>query len=187
MYFSYDAFLQIGSRKHLISLQIFLGSLPDYLIRQRPVVLTLMRGQIVSRKLLVKRSLSAARLILVGRPESGRIGCQDLVSQYHLTVLIETELELGIRYDDALGQSVVCALFIYGQSVVTKLGRILLAVSREIPLENFYRSFKRNVLVMISYLGLGARSVDSFGKLVCLDQAFGTRYRPSYNSLSRCR
>src|SRR6056297_3311443 len=64
------------------------------------------RLQIIPQKLFVKAGLSASRLVLILRPETGGIGGQGFVNPEQLTVH-QAEFELGVGDDDPL----VCGLF----------------------------------------------------------------------------
>src|SRR3989441_101542 len=51
-------------------------------------------GQIVAHELLVKARLGAARFVLVERPETGGVRCEDLINQHGLAGrLIEPKLQ----------------------------------------------------------------------------------------------
>ncbi len=112
-----------------------------------------------------------ARLITVDRPEAAGVRSEHFVGDDDVALFIETELELGVGDDDALGTGVVRALVVQREGAVSQLLRILFALARELLLEDFDGLFIGDVLVMVTDLRLGGRGVDGFRQLVGLLQA----------------
>ena len=111
-------------------------------------------------------------LVAVYRPETGAVGSQYFIPQYHVAVLIQSELELGICDNDSFGQCIIRTFFINSDGIVTKLGRIFCALAGETLLQIFHTLLIGDILIMISDLCLGGRGIDGLGKLICLLQTF---------------
>ena len=77
-------------------------------------------------------------LVAVYRPETGAVGSQYFIPQYHVAVLIQSELELGICDNDSFGQCIIRTFFINSDGIVTKLGRIFCALAGETLLQIFH-------------------------------------------------
>ena len=91
--------LQIFSSKHLIALEIFINCLLNNIFWQCPVI-SRMRGQPVTGKLLVKGWLGMTGLIAVCRPETGAVRGKHFITKDNIPIFIQTELKLGISNDD---------------------------------------------------------------------------------------
>ncbi len=115
------------------------------------------------------------RLVAGERPEAGGIRGQHLVAQDDLAVLVEAELELGVRDDDAAGQGVVGAFLVERDRAVADLRGELLAAAREGFLEDFNASLEADIFVVVADLGFGGRRVDRLRQLVALAEAFRQR------------
>ena len=114
-----------------------------------------------------------AGLVALGRPEAGRIGGEHFVAQHDIAVFVQTKFKLGVGNDDAALQSIVSALFIQGNGVVTQLGGIVGAVAGETLFQILYALLKADVFIVIANLGLGAGGVDGLGQLLAFQQALG--------------
>ena len=95
------------------------------------------------------------RLIAVCGPETGGVRGEHLVTQHHISILVQAELKLGIRNDDTLAQCVLCTFLVQGDGVVTKLFCKLLPSAREIFFEMVNTLLKRDIFIMITNLGFG--------------------------------
>ena len=176
--------LQILACQHLVSLKVFVNGLLHDVLRQLPAFFRV-GFQPVTGELFVKGRLAMSGLIAVYRPETGAVGSQHFISQYHIAVLIQTELELGICNNDSFGQCVIRTLFINSDGIVTKLGSIFCTLSGETLLQIFHTLFVGDVLIMISDLRLGGRGIDGLRKLICLLQTFRNRSSCSFPSRFR--
>ena len=107
-----------------------------------------------------------ADLIALHRPEAGGIRSQHLICKYNIPILVQPELQLGIRDDDASGKRVIRASVIQGKGLVPQGLCVLRAVARELLLKNLHRALIGDILVVIADLGFGGRCVDRFGKLL---------------------
>ena len=124
-------------------------------------------GQPVTCKLLVEGWLSMSWFITVCRPETGAVRCQHFITDYHISVFIQTELEFGVSNDDTFAQCVFCTFLIQEQSCCHEAcSAIFLTFAREIFLQVIYALLEGNVLIVVTDLGLGGRGVDWFRKLV---------------------
>ena len=153
------------ARKQLVCFIVLFDGLVDDFLRKRPVVI-FCSEQPVTDELFVIGRLGLARLVLVCRPESGAVRCQDFVSEDHVAVLVETELELRVGDYDPFSKRIVCALFVYGDGKISDLLSELLASSREVSFEDFDAPLERDVLIVVADLSLRARRVDGLRKLV---------------------
>ena len=100
------------------------------------------------------------------RPETGAVGSKHFITDDNVSVLVKTELKLGVRNDDAFGQCVIRTFLIKGDGAVTKLGCIFLTFAG-INLFQYFNGFLvRDVLVMVTDFGLGGRRIDGLGQLV---------------------
>ena len=62
---------------------------------------------------LVVALLTTSNLIVIGRPEAGTVGCEDLIHEDDVIILcIVPELELRVGNDDATLRCVVAGLWI---------------------------------------------------------------------------
>ena len=114
-----------------------------------------------------------ARLVALQGPEAGGIGGQHLVAQHHVAGLVQAELELGVRNDDAAAQGVVGTLLVQGDGVVAQLAGVCLAFAGEVLFQHLDALLVGDVLVVVAQVGLGAGGVDGLGQLVRLTQALG--------------
>ena len=127
-----------------------------------------LRLQPVACELLVKGGLSVSRLIAVCRPEAGAVRCQHLVANHHVAVLIQTELKLCVRNDDAASQVRIPRISYREQSC----SREEPSPHTSLPLPGiiFFQMsntlLKGNVFVVISDLRLGGRCIDRLRQLV---------------------
>ena len=58
--------------------------------------------KIIPDILLVEGRLVVAGLVAFYRPEAGAVGSEHLISDHDISILIKSELKLGISYDDTL-------------------------------------------------------------------------------------
>ena len=100
------------------------------------------------------------RLVLVSGPEAGAVGCEHLIAENHIAVLIQAELEFGIRNDDAAASRVIRTFLVKRDGIIAELGRVFFAFAREIFFQMGNALLIGNVFVMIPDLGLGRRGVD---------------------------
>ena len=107
-----------------------------------------------------------SRLIALCRPETGAVGGQHFVAQNDISLLIQTELELGISNNNALGQCVLCTFFIQCNGIIAKLLRIFLSLAGETLLQIFHALLKGDILVMVTDLRLGGRGINRLRQLV---------------------
>lgn len=163
--------LQILACQHLVSLKVFVNGLLHDVLRQLPAFFRV-GFQPVTGELFVKGRLAMSWLVAVYRPETGAVGSQYFIPQYHVAVLIQSELELGICDNDSFGQCIIRTFFINSDGIVTKLGRIFCALAGETLLQIFHTLLIGDILIMISDLCLGGRGIDGLGKLICLLQTF---------------
>src|SRR5206468_11992603 len=110
----------------------------------------------ITNVLLVKRFLRAPGLVLVRRPEAGRIRRQNFVSQSN-SLRRSPELELRIRNDDAPLPRIIRSLAVNLQTQISQL-------PTEFRTHQLRHLLERNVLVMARG-SLGRRSEDRFRKL----------------------
>src|SRR6184192_1361726 len=79
-----DLHIQLASGEPMISLEIFIARLARHLCRQRWSWRLLVPAdflEVITNVLLIKRFLRAPGLVLVRRPEAGRIWRQNFISQ----------------------------------------------------------------------------------------------------------
>ena len=88
-------FIQIFSCQHLICLKVFLNRLIYNFLWKCPVVVRIC-FQPVTGKLFVKRWLSMSGFITVSRPETGTVRSEHLISNYHISIFIKSELKFCI-------------------------------------------------------------------------------------------
>ena len=117
--------------QHLISLQVFADRLFYDILRQRPVIARV-GLEPVAGELLVEGRLAVPRLVLVSWPETGAVGCEHLIAEDEIAVLIQAELEFGIRNDDAAASRVIRTFLVKRDGIIAELGRVFFAFAREI-------------------------------------------------------
>ena len=122
-----------------------------------------------------------ADLIALHRPEAGGIRSQHLICKYNISILVQSEFQLGIRDNDAPGERVIRASVIQGKGLVPQGLCVLRAVARELFLKNLHRALIGDILVVIADLSLGGRSVDRFGKFLRFLKSF-RKPDPAYSS-----
>ena len=93
--------------------------------------------------------------VTVCRPETGAVRCQHFITDYHISIFIQTELEFGVSNDDTFAQCVFCTFFIESNRIVTKFFCEFLTSAREIFLEMFYTLLERNIFIVVTDLGFG--------------------------------
>ena len=120
------------------------------------------RFEVVADELFVEARLAAARLILVGGPETRGIRRHYFVNQNQFAVA-QTKFELGVGDDDATLASVITSGLVNLQAQIPRLGR-------QFGANDFLRLLERNVFVM-SGLGFGGRREDGFGQFGGFGQA----------------
>ena len=123
-----------------------------------------------------------SRLIPVGRPEAGAVRRQHLVADDQFSILVQTELELGVCDDDSAGKGIIRAFFIKRQGAVAQFCRIFLSLSREIFLKMGNALLIGNILVVVADFGLGGRCVDWLRQLIGFLQSFRQPY-PAYRAV----
>ncbi len=137
-----------------------------------PAASSLFQGSASHGRTVCQRKAAMSGLVAVYRPETGAVGSQYFIPQYHVAVLIQSELQLGICDNDSFGQCIIRTFFINSDGIVTKLGRIFCALAGETLLQIFHTLLIGDILIMISDLRLGGRGIDGLGKLICLLQTF---------------
>ena len=113
-----------------------------------------------------------AGLIPFKGPEAAAVGCEHLVAEDYVAILVKAELELGVGDDDALGQRVISALLIQGDRRIADDFRILQAMAGELLFKDFDASLKADVLVVVADLRLRAGGVNGLRELIALFKAF---------------
>lgn len=112
--------------------------------------------QPVANKLLVEARLVLPRLVDVGGPEPRGIGCEHLVDEHEVAILVETPLELGVGQDDAASGSEVVRPGVKSQRKGAEPGHGLMA-------GDLAALHEGNILIMQALLGLGARGKNGPG------------------------
>src|SRR5699024_7547670 len=123
-------------------------------------------------ELLVKGRLSMSRLITVSRPETGAVRREHLITDHNVSVLIQTKFKFGVCNNDAAGQSVICALFIKSDGIVTKFCSVLFTFSREIFFQVGNALLIGNVFVVFTDLCFCGWCVDWLRQFVRFYQPF---------------
>ena len=124
--------------------------------------------QPVAGELLVEGRLSVAGFINIGRPETGAVGGQHFIAQYHIAVFIQTEFKLGVCDNDASCQGIFRTLLVKSNGVILNLGCELLTQDGEVLLQEGNAMIDRNIILMVANLGFGRRGVNGFRQLVGL-------------------
>src|SRR6266446_6542167 len=104
-----DLHIQLASGEPMISLEIFIARLARHLRRKCWSWRLFVPAdflEVITNVLLVKRFLRAPGLVLVRRPEAGRIWRQNFISQSN-SLRRSPELELRIRNDHGAQKGVV--------------------------------------------------------------------------------
>src|SRR5438445_12193160 len=99
----------------MISLEIFIARLARHLRRKRWSWRLFVPAdflEVITNVLLVKRFLRAPGLVLVRRPEAGRIWRQNFISQSN-SLRRAPELELRMRTDDASLPRIIRSLAVH--------------------------------------------------------------------------
>jgi len=112
-------FIQIFSCQHLICLKVFLNRLIYNFLWKCPVVVWIC-FQPVTGKLFVKRWLSMSGFITISRPETGTVRSEHLISNYHISIFIKSELKFCICNNDTFAQSIFGTFLIESNCVVAK-------------------------------------------------------------------
>src|SRR5213080_1743400 len=149
----------------MISLEIFIARLARHLRRKRWSWRLFVPAdflEVITNVLLVKRFLRAPGLVLVRRPEAGRIWRQNFVSQSN-SLGRSPELELRIRDDDAPPPRIIRSLAVNLQTQISQL-------PTEFRTHQLRHLLERNILVMARDC-LGRRSEDRFRKLIGFSKA----------------
>ena len=128
----------------MISLFVLIDGLVDDVLRKQVVAVGI-GLEPVADKLLVEGRLAVAGLITFEGPEAAAVGCEHLVAEHYFAVLVEAELELGIRDDDASCERVVRALLVERDGAVADGLCVFLAVAGECFLEDLDALLKADV------------------------------------------
>ena len=124
--------------------------------------------QPVAGELLVEGRLSVAGFINIGRPETGAVGGQHFIAQYHIAVFIQTEFKLGVCDNDASCQGIFRTLLVKSNGVILNLGCVFLTLAGEVLFQVGNALLERNIFIMVANLGFGRRGVNGFRQLVGL-------------------
>src|SRR5437763_8337761 len=160
-----DLHFQLASGEPMISLEIFFARLTRHLCRQRWSWRLLVPAdflEVITNVLLIKRFLRAPGLVLVRRPEAGRIRRQNFVSKSN-SLRRSPELELRIRDDDAPPPRIIRSLVVNLQAQISQF-------QAEFRTHQLRHLLERNILVMARDC-LGRRSEDRFRKLIGFSKA----------------
>ena len=115
--------------------------------------------------LLVVAGLNLAGLVAICGPEAAGVRGEALIDQGKLA-LDEAKLELGVSDDDATGRSIVCSSIVNLKSRAAKLLGNVVA-------DELLAAIERDVLVVITELGLGGGRKDGLRNLRGLVQTLG--------------
>lgn len=104
----------------LPGLLILLGGLLHNVFGHTNTILSFqtLTDQPVPQELLIKALLTTTDFVVILGPETGRVGCQDLIGQHDfIGFLINTELEFRVGNDNATRKGIgVCGLIqLYGE------------------------------------------------------------------------
>src|SRR5437667_10863067 len=160
-----DLHIQLASGEPMISLEIFIARLARHLCRKCWSWRLLIPAEfleVITNVLLVKRFLRAPGLVLVRRPEAGRIWRQNFISQSN-SLRRSPELELRIRNDDAPPPRIIRSLVVTLQAQISQF-------PAEFRTHQLRHLLERNILVMARDC-LGRRSEDRFRKLIGFSKA----------------
>src|SRR5437867_4866978 len=94
---------QLLARQPLVGLDVFVACVGDDMVREPRGggrFVPIQRLEVISEELFVEAGLAAAGLVLSGRPEPGRVGCQQLVYEDQAP-FAKTELEFCVGNDDS--------------------------------------------------------------------------------------
>ena len=156
---------ELGARDDLEGLAIALGRAIDDLggqVRGLPRHIPVGLEPIADELLVVAR-LDLALLVTGSRPETAGVGREALVDQRDLAIN-NTKLELGVGNDDATGRGVL------GSGLVDLEGKVA-NLRGDVLAHDLAATLERNVLVVVTDLGLRGRREQRLGKLGSHGQA----------------
>src|SRR5207245_11690702 len=122
-----DLHIQLASGEPMISLEIVIARLTRHLCRKRWSWRLFVPAdflEVITNVLLVKRFLRAPGLVLVRRPEAGRIWCQNFVSKSN-SLRRSPELELRILNDDAHLPRIIISLVVMFITQISSLPAVI--------------------------------------------------------------
>ena len=101
---------QFFTCQHLICLKIFIDCFIHDILRKCPVIIRIC-FQPVAGKLFVKGWLSMSRFVSFSWPETRTVWCQHLITDYKITIFIQTKLKFCVCNDNSFAQCVLCTFF----------------------------------------------------------------------------
>src|SRR6266542_5122250 len=115
--------LQVLARQSFVGFDVLVARPGDDLVREPGCgrrFVPIQGFEVIAEELFVEARLAAARLVLVGRPETGRVGCQRLVNE-NQSSFIKAEFKFRVGDEDPAPAGVAAGGLVNLQAEVTDL------------------------------------------------------------------
>ena len=147
--------LQLQPGQQGVGFFVLVDGLVDDILRK--LVVTVGIGlEPVADKLLVKGGLAVAGLVSICGPEAAAVRGEHLVAENDIALLVQTELEFGVGYDNAAALGIFSAFFVKGDRAVPDLFSIFLSLAGELFFQNLNAPLLRSKLMFSSWSPISA-------------------------------